>query len=247
MFNVVRMLSAILLLASFTSPAQEVKIANGEWAPYMSESLRSGGLVSDIVSQAFAREGQTVKYSYLPWKRGFEDAKVGKLDASIIWSKTAEREADFLYSDPVLDLQVVFFYNTSKGFDWSDTNSLKGKKLGGVTGYSYGLEAEEANGTVAIERISSAESNYTKLVDGRLDAVLEDLDVGLETVQKMGLSDKIKYHDKLLVKRPQYLIVSKKIHNGQVLIDSFNKGLQALRDDGTFDKLLEDSRAGKYR
>ncbi|WP_217651048.1 substrate-binding periplasmic protein [Atopomonas hussainii] len=242
-----RLLVLLLALLPLSSFAAEVKIANGEWSPYLSANLKKNGFVSDLVSQAFAREGMTVKYTFLPWKRGFEDTKAAKLDASIVWSKTAEREADFLYSDPVLDLQTVFFYSASKGFDWSDAASLKGKKLGGVTGYSYGFEDEEKTGAVNIQRISSAEANYTKLVDGRIDAVLEDLDVGLEMVQKMGLSDTVKHHDKAVVTRPYYLIVSKQAANGQAIIDAFNKGLKALREDGTFDSILAASRAGEYQ
>jgi len=59
-----------LLLTGIGAQAQEITLANGEWAPYMSKNLKQAGYMSHIVTEAFAEEGITVKYVFLPWKRG---------------------------------------------------------------------------------------------------------------------------------------------------------------------------------
>lgn len=235
------------LIFSSMLQAETVKLANGEWAPYLSEELKEYGYVSDIVKQAFAEEGIDVAYTFLPWKRGFEDAKTGKLDGSIVWSKTEERAADFLYSAPVLDLQTVFFIKKGGNFDWTDKASLGDKKIGGVIGYSYGLEEEEKAGTIKITRIGNAEGNYKKLIAGRVDAVPEDEAVGYNLVHELGLADKITAHPKALKSRSYHLIVSKASKHAERFVEAFNQGLKKLQDSGKFQAIVEAARRGEYK
>ncbi len=52
----------LLLSSSATSLAGEtIRITNGDWPPFTSEQLPSGGPLSRIVSEAFALEGITVE------------------------------------------------------------------------------------------------------------------------------------------------------------------------------------------
>lgn len=235
------------LLFSSVLHAETIKLANGEWAPYLSEELKAYGYVSDIVKQAFAEEGIEVAYTFLPWKRGFEDAKTGKLDGSIVWSKTEERAADFHYSEPVLDLQTVFFMKKDGSFDWTDKASLEDKKLGGVIGYSYGLEDEEKAGKIKITRIGNAQGNYKKLMAGRIDATPEDEAVGYNMVHELGLADQVEAHPKPLKSRSYHLIVSKASANAERYVAAFNKGLKKLQDSGKFQAIVEAARRGEYK
>lgn len=245
------LVTAVLFSLSLSMPvvvgAESVRLANGEWAPYMSQALKHAGVISHIVEEAFARQGIQVEYSFSPWKRAYEDAKHGRADGTLIWGRTAEREAEFLLSDPVIELKTVLFYAKDKGFDWSDTASLSEKTLGGVIGYSYGVDAEERAGLLKIERIAVPEGNYAKLLQGRIDAVLEDLDVGLDSIAKLGLGNKIAYHPKPTLERPYFLLMNRRNPANPAHLAAFNKGLKAMRDDGSYARMLEASRAGEYR
>ncbi|ABC32128.1 ABC-type amino acid transport/signal transduction systems, periplasmic component/domain [Hahella chejuensis KCTC 2396] len=249
LFN--RLMNVFVLSAAMVfsgaSAAEKVTLANGEWAPYLSENLKEYGVISDVVKKAFAKENIEVEYVFLPWKRGYEDAKSGKLNGSLIWSRTEDREKDFDYSDTVIDLKTVAFYKKGSGFDWSDAASMKGKKLGGVTGYSYGFDDEEKSGLVSIERVSSADANVKKLLAGRLDAYMEDLDVGSELMNSMGVMDQVEVHPKPIKEKSYHLILNKSQPENKKLMDAFNRGLQALKDSGEYDKMIEASRRGEYK
>ncbi|USD43643.1 transporter substrate-binding domain-containing protein [Vibrio sp. SCSIO 43135] len=240
-----------LLLASLmfvgVSSANTVKLANGEWAPYQSKSLKNGGFISQLVQEAFEAEGYQVEYTYMPWKRGFEESKAGKLDGSLIWSKNPEREQFFHYSDPVITLSTSLFQRKDKPVTWRAREDLSAFKVGGVTGYAYGIEDLEKDGTIKIQRISSAENNYKKLAAGRLDIVLEDTDVGLETINKLNLTGKLEPNDKTLTARNYFVIISKKSPRAQELVDAFNRGLMKLKEQGKLDKYREASIRGEYK
>lgn len=246
-----RLVAAVLFSLSLSIPvlvrAETVHLANGEWAPYMSQTLKNAGVMSRIVEEAFARQGIQVEYSFSPWKRAFEDAKNGRADGTLIWGRTEERAGMFLFSDPVIELKTMLFYAKDKGFDWSDTASLSDKRLGGVIGYSYGVDAEERAGLIKIERIAVPEANYVKLLQGRIDAVLEDLDVGLDSIAKLGLVDKITYHPKPMLESLYFLLLNRKNPANPAYLEAFNKGLKAMQEDGSYRRMLEASRAGEYR
>lgn len=237
---------AIGFMATFAS-AEKITLANGDWAPYMSKDLKMHGYMSHIVKEAFASEGVEVNYVFLPWKRGFEDAKAGKYQGSLIWGFNEERAKDFLFSDPVAQLGTSLFHLKSKAFDWSTPEDLKNLKLGGVVGYAYGVEDLENKGVIKILRISSADANYRKLASGRIDIVLEDTEVGHGLVSKLGLANTVTAHSKTLKPRKYSVIISKKVANAKHLLEAFNKGLKTIKSDGRYQKFVEASRRGEYK
>jgi len=275
--------TSLALSLSTLLSAETITFANGEWAPYMSPKLKNAGYVSDIVVQAYKEEGIDVKWVFLPWKRGFEEAKNGAYQGTAIWGYNEERAKDFdvkwvflpwkrgfeeakngayqgtaiwgyneerakdfLYTDTVLNLETAFFIQKDSDFFWNTISDLKGKKLGGIIGYAYGIEDAEKAGDVKISRISKPEGNYKKLAAGRLDAVLEDTQVGLKSIHKMGYDGKIVPYSKPLKSRKYSVIISKQVPNAERLIKAFNKGLKKLQDSGRFDAILKAARDGEY-
>jgi len=237
----------IFALSSTVNAAEKITLANGEWAPYLSKDLKHSGYMSHIVSEAFAEEGIEVDYVFLPWKRGFEDAKEGKYQGSLIWGYNDDRAKDFLYSDTVAELGTSLFYNKSNPIEWNEPADLKKYKMGGVIGYAYGIEELEKQGVLKIERIGKDVGNYKKLAAGRLDIVLEDTEVGHESINKLGMTEQLAVHPKTLKSRKYSVIISKKAPNAQALVDAFNRGLKKLKDDGRYQKYLEASRRGEYK
>ncbi|CAM2853917.1 substrate-binding periplasmic protein [Vibrio neptunius] len=238
---------AVSLLFTSLAHANTVKLANGEWAPYMSKSLKNGGFMTQIVKEAFEAEGYQVEFTYMPWKRGFEESKAGSFDGSLIWGKNPDREQFFHFTDSVITLSTGLFQQKSKPINWSKKEDLKDFKIGGVTGYAYGVEDMEKTGEINIQRIASAENNYKKLSAGRLDIVLEDMDVGMELVTKLNLADKIEPNAKTLSARDYFVIISKKSPRAQELVDAFNRGLAKLKAEGKLDAYREASIRGEYK
>lgn len=239
---------ALLFLLTFLSSAigaETIRLANGEWAPYLSPKLPGYGPVSALVSAAFAEEGITVEYVFMPWRRGYEEARDGRLDGTIVWSHTVERARDFLYSDSVGSLRTMLFYRKGSDFDWRGINDLAGLRIGGVIGYSYAVEQAEQDGRIEIERIADPANNYRKLMAGRLDLVAEDQAVGQALIDSLGLSDAIVFHPRPLKDVSYHVLISRHSGRGDAVLAAFNRGLAKLRTQGRVkDFLTEHHTAG---
>ena len=227
-----------LILLSTLSRAETVRLASGEWAPYLSPALPNHGPVSQLVSEAFALQGLTVEYAFLPWRRGYEEARDGQFDATLVWSSTPERERDFLYSAPVIELQTMLFHRKDTPFDWHHVEDLEGLRIGGVIGYSYAVEQAERDGRIRIDRIAEPANNYRKLAADRLDLVAEDQAVGSRLIEQLSLSTLITYHPRPLKRVTYHVLISRRTGRGEALIKAFNAGLASLKASGRYNEIL---------
>jgi polar amino acid transport system substrate-binding protein len=241
-------LFAVFCVAAPISAAETIRLANGEWVPYQSQSLKHCGAVSRIVTEAFASEGITVEYEYYPWKRGYVCAETGEVDGTFLWFDTAERRATFYISDPVIDIQYVFFHLKNYAFDWNTVDDLQGITVGATVGYDLGeafQEAEQDN-VITVERVTTDEQNFQKLVLGRVQIFPCDIEVGYAVIRKLFPPDQAElftHHTKPLKAAPHHLLLSKKNERNKQMIELFNKGLQKLKDSGRYEQYLVEMRA----
>ncbi len=238
----------IIAASTFCAWAEEkIRITNGEWPPYLSESLPHYGVVSRIVTEAFALEGIQVEYGFFPWKRSFVLAEIGEWDGSAVWLHSPEREAAFFLSDPVIDSNYVFFHLKSYAFDWSTVADLQKIKIGGTLEYNYGeaFEIAEKKGLIRVERIPKDEQNLMKLLNHRIEIFPLDIYVGYSMLRKNFQPNEVQqftHHDRPLRSDPLYLLLTRKNpHNAQMMI-KFNRGLKKLREEGKIKQYLQEAR-----
>lgn len=252
-------LGVCLLLGLLCLPAQAkplVRLANGEWPPYLSETLPHFGFASDVVQKAFEAVGVEVEYEFFPWSRAFSYALQGRdedgrvLHGTLVWVYTPARAVSFLYSDVVIEDSEVLFYSRDNPLDWSEMEDLRGKIIGGASGAAYLLlDDAEAAGILTIERSGGYESLFVRLLHGRVDAVPMVTQVGRFYVERVLNEEErklIAWHPKVIQHRQYHLILSKNVDESKALMPLFNKGLAAIRKDGTYAGLLADLYAGKY-
>ncbi len=242
----------LFIMATSTGAEETIRLASGEWSPYQSENLKYFGVASRIVTEAFALEGVKVEYGYFPWNRSLKLAEKGKWDGTFLWFDTPERRKNFYISDPVVDIQYVFFHMKSYSFDWKTIDDLKGLAIGGTVGYDYGEEfqgAEKAK-KITVERIQKDEQSFKKLLKGRIQIFPNDLDAGLEIIHKHFTSEQValfSYHPKPVRAAPHHLLLSKNVKQNKQMLERFNKGLKRLKESGKVDQYLTESRRGDYR
>ena len=245
-------IALITSLFSINTFAETLKLTNGEWPPFLSKDLNHYGVASHIVEEAFKNKGDDVKYGFFPWKRAFSNAKDGDdWVGSVIWSHSEEREADFLYSAPVIISKQVFFYRKDLEFDWNTYDDLGNYKIGAAIGYFYGEEFQQAesSGLITVERTSIESSNFKKLAASRIDVVIAERDTGYEIMKQVLTAEQIESLDisqKEVASFTNHLVISKKIENGEVLLSTFNKGLKKLIKSGKVEQYLMESRSGLY-
>ncbi|OZG72747.1 hypothetical protein BTA51_14590 [Hahella sp. CCB-MM4] len=239
-----------LLITLNVARAEVVRITNGEWPPYLSENYNHYGVASHIVTEALKLEGVEVEYGFFPWVRSMEFAKSGLWDATIVWTRSAEREAYFYFSDPVIRMEVVFFHRRDKAFKWSSLEDLRGYRIGGTIGYFYGAEFArlEESKILTISRLRSDEQNLKLLLADRLDLFPIELEVGYEVLRRHFTQQQI---DLLTTTRPfretsYHMLVSKASDKAEMLLNSFNRGLEKLKQSGKFDTMLKSAAFGAY-
>ena len=232
--------------------SKSIRLASGEWSPYQSEHLKHYGVASRIVTEAFDLEGIHVTYGYFPWARSMEYAQTGEWDGTFLWFDTPERRNDFYISDPVVDIQYVFFYLKKTPFDWKNINDLKGMSIGGTLKYDYGEVFQEAEekGVINVQRAPKDVLSFRKLLGGRIQIFPNDLDAGYELLRENFTPSQIEqftYHPKALKSAPHHLLLSKKVKTNQTMIEIFNRHLKELKANGKVDQYLAESRQGKYK
>ncbi|WP_163831002.1 substrate-binding periplasmic protein [Spartinivicinus ruber] len=228
-----------------------IRIASGEWPPFLSQHYNEYGAGSHIVKEAFALEGIKVVYIFYPWKRSMETAKDGKVDATLLWSKNKERAKYFLFSDPVLTLRHVFFHRKDFQFDWKTIENLKQYKIGVTRGYFYGEQIQNAieNKLIDTEIGNTDIINLKKLIAKRIQLFIIEPEVGYELlVKNFSASDQklLTNHHRAIQERQWYLLVSNKSPQAEKWLEKFNKGLAKLKKQGTIDKIMDDVLMGRY-
>jgi polar amino acid transport system substrate-binding protein len=247
-----KLLLSVALTLAFASTAvraEEITLTNGEWLPYTSEHLPHHGVISRIVSEAFAAEGVTVNFRFRPWPRAFAEAQRGLAHGSVVWGTGeawSRRTKEFLFSEPVFEDESVFFYRKGIDFKWTRYSDLARYKLGGVAGYEYRFQNIPG---LRIDRAPSDELTFRKLVAGRVDVFPSSLNVGkyiLRTKFTPQESAEIEIYKGSFNVTKYYLILARSRPGSAALIEKFNRGLRQLQENGTYAQYMDELQAGKY-
>ncbi|WP_157729938.1 substrate-binding periplasmic protein [Bacterioplanes sanyensis] len=232
--------AAVVWLLASAALADTVTLAIGDWEPFTSSKDPEGKISQNIVQEAFATQGMTVDFKFMPWKRAYENAKAGNVDGTFPWYSNEERAQEMMIAEKaLLQENEVFFYRADTNFDWASFADLKQYKLGGSIGYSH-VDILEGEG-VELDKAKDDLTNLKKLAAGRIDAFPIGLNVGKYLVKNNLPADQaamIKQHPKALSSGDMFMLFVKN-DRGRQLADVFNKGIQALKDSGRYDELLK--------
>lgn len=199
------------------------------------------GIFIDLVREAFNRMGYKISIQVYPWARAINMLENGNTDALCTIYKNAERESFADFTDPVVpDTQSLFVLRDSKIIFDGSLESLRPYTIGMMEGYSYGetFDAAFKEGRLKSEAVNLVDRNFEKLIGGRIDICIEDRYVGLYTLKKLGYGDKVKILSPDVRNTHLYLAFSKK-RNLLPVIGKFNETLQQMKDDGTYQKIVD--------
>lgn len=241
-----RLLSLVLtLLITLPCAADEIRLTNGEWPPYLSQNLPHHGVASRIVEEAFALEGVRVQWEFHPWARALHKAEKGTSDGSAVWLRSPGREEAFFISDPVVETGYYLFHRKDRPLDWQEVADLAPLRVGGAIHYDYGdaWRQAEREGRLKVKRISSEEQGLRMLLAGRLDVFPMDKIVAFDMLHGRFSREeraRLSFHPQPLHRDSLHLLLSKKIPGNEVRLQRFNRGLQQLRESGRVARYLMD-------
>lgn len=227
------------------SEIKAVRLTSGEWPPYLSRNMEYYGVVSRIVTEAFATQGIKVEYGFFPWQRSMALAREGDWDGSVVWIHTPEREKYFYYSDPVIKVNYVFWHLKSKPFQWDSIETLQDVTIGATWSYFYEemFLAMEKTGRVKVEWVSEDILNFEKLLNNRIDIYPQDVYVGQYMIKhyfKPYERELLTYNPKPFKSDDLCLIMSRGNEKNKIAIQLFNTGLHQLKQSGRIEEYMRE-------
>lgn len=240
-----------LLLPFSGADAETLRVATGEWVPYVSKEYKHHGAIGHVIEKIYQTEGVEVEFGYFPWSRGYQMVKDGVWDTTMPYYCSPEREKLFYCSDPIVSGQLVYFHRTDYPFEWHSINDLKGLSVGGTLGYYYGEEFEKAerNQLFKVQRIASDETNFMVLMKGRIQVFPQDKEVGYAMVRRLFSKDEqalITHNSTPIHTKSLHLLFARNNEKSKRYLDMFNRGLKRLQSSGELQGYLNAMSSGVY-
>lgn len=193
------------------------------------------GLDVDIINEVAKRSGWTMNQSFPGFDAAVNAVQAGSADALMAGTTITEaRKKVFTFSDPYFDTKIVIA--TTKANTISSYKDLKGKTVGvknGTAAQNF-LEENKDKYGYNVKTFDTGDLMYNSLSAGAVDAVMDDeaviqyaiqqgqdlsIDIEGEAIGSFGFSVK---------KGSQY----------EYLVEDFNTALAAMKEDGTYEKIL---------
>ncbi len=222
--------------------ADPVKVFVDEaYPPYMySRSNVATGLYPDVVAAVFASIGRDTSVSALPWKRALRMGEAGVGGVAGIY-KNQERLAIYDYSDPLYEEKLVLYVKKGHAFAYSNLADLKGKSVGLNFGWSYGdaIDSARTSGLFwADDSVKNNVANFRKLIGERIDCFIVDELAARRIISQQGFNGLVEQLDIPVSVNAGYLVFSKALKQKE-LIDAFNKAMEQLRHEGTYEVIVD--------
>lgn len=213
---------------------------------YQAKDQQVKGLYRDIMVEAFKRMDIPLKYAVYPWKRTQLLVRNGEADAMI--SVPTPKRLDFLSAtDPVLQMRFHAFARRDNPkikqiMAIESINDLKGFDIINYLGNGW---ADKNFKGLTVDKAPSFTNAILTLARNRADVFVDGSIVVKYTINKL-IKNKSIYTSglKALVENPHnldvipYTLLIRKDSKYLSIIPEFNKTLEEMRDDGTYDKIL---------
>lgn len=235
--------SILMLIAlSFSLfSAEKVVLTTLDWEPYIGQSLNSNGFVAEIAREALKREGYDLELQFYPWARTKDKAVKGEVDGYFPEYYAKDIESHSYFSEPFMSGPVGFFKlkGSKISFD-GNLQTLKPYKIGVVRDY-VNEEKFDAADFLTKEAVRDDLTNIKKLLAKRIDLFVADKFVGMYLLNKElpDKKDMLEFITPPLIDHNLYICFSKKGKQPQKLLKAFNSGLEKIKADGTYDKILK--------
>ena len=231
----------VLFYVTNVASSETISLATVDWPPIYGKNLPENGFFAALSREAFKRAGYELEIAFVPWKRAVELAKRGKFHGILGAYYSDERAKYFHYPDPVATNDEVFVQKKGQGITYTAVEDLKKYKIGGLRGSAQIEELEKMG--FNIEATTDDIMSIKKLNAGRVDLMIVGKAFLLYTLKNS--EEMRQYQEAFEILEPPYKSyelycpISKKIENSEKIVEQFNAALQAMKDDGTYQGIME--------
>lgn len=223
-------------------PLAAVTLTTGDhYPPFTGQDLPEGGLATEIVTKAFERAGVPVSLDWLPFARGLYEVQSGRYAATFPYIRTPDRDRDFLFSQPLFDLNGTLFVRRGLSIDLRKPESLRGRILCLPVGWALNglFESLRTSPLVRVVQPADIGQCIRMIRAGHADFFPSDLRQGRSSLVSAGATHgEIQPQLPTLQQTGVHLIVSRHYEGAVELLARFDQGLRSLRADGEYDRIV---------
>ncbi len=236
------LLLPFLFFTLFALPiqAQNISIVANTWPPYVDAALDDNGLAMKIVTAAFKKSGHTPEIRIKNWDKALDGLKIDVYDVvGAIW-KTKQRKKELLYSKHYLINNIVLMTHINSQIKFDSLNDLHGLLVGVLKGYEYNDKFMN-DAKILKFQANRLTQNLLAVQEGKLDVAVADKRLALYALKTfIGSSNAFQFLPKRLSSRKLYIAAPIEKPQSKTIIEAFNKGLLAIKKDGTYQRILDE-------
>ncbi|UEM20029.1 transporter substrate-binding domain-containing protein [Skermanella mucosa] len=251
-FKLLRLVLLLCLpvLMPLPEPAAALDLVNIVLAPlppFIVEGMppdRPQGLVTDILSEAFRRDGRSARYTYMPASRAEHTVRNGRAFATVIWGGFGRDARDFVLSESLLEASVSAFVGTGySGPPLDSFPAIAALQLDGpgrlrvIAIHGDPVQDSLVAAGVEIEDVPSIASALTLVVRAQGRVVLVTFtDPVLLTAQESGVAPSAFLE--FPIRRTEFRLAIARSRAGAAgLVERFDEALASMREDGSIDAI----------
>ena len=205
---------------------------------YTNEQGEFVGIDVDLLAAIAEDQGFEYDLQSIGWDGAVASVQSGQADAIIAGAtiKDERVEAGWIFSDGYFDATQTFV--VGEGSDIASFADLAGKKVAvknGTAGADFAESLKEEYGFEVVV-LEDSPTMYQEVIVGNSDACVEDTPIMAASIKEGGLALQIPAGMESEGAPYGFAVMNEE---NQTLIDMFNAGLKNIRDNGTYDAILE--------
>jgi len=238
-----RLLACLLMLAWPLSACERpLSVGYDQWPPYhyRQPDGKMAGFAIEVLQGVAKRMGCSLEYKERPWRRVLLELQAGTTDVAMEAYYKDERAQYAWFSEPYNPSSAHLWVKQGTELSQTDLKRLveSGFRLGVTKSFFYGPLMQGVRHHPNVEEVDDESQNYGKLLKGRLDGFLGDSLATRWAIDQQGLAGQIRRADLVVYQAPAAFMLSKQSVSQQQLA-AFNLALQAMKQDGSFQAILD--------
>jgi polar amino acid transport system substrate-binding protein len=176
--------------------------ASDEWCPYVCFESTQPGYLVELARAVFESPARPVEIRRMSWARAVREAEAGRIDG-VLGAAVGESETLVYPSRPAAGDPVSFAVLKDDPWAFDGVTALANRRIGVADGYRFGPpfdaalfpDDRPAPGVQALSTDRPTWSNLQKLVDGRIDTVLDNGHVLRHEIERGGFFPAVRVID----------------------------------------------------
>jgi len=225
--------------------AEEIIIAADVWCPYNCSLVEEDkpGFMVELARTIFERHGIQVKYEVMPWSRAMKLVSNNTIQGLISGTPLNTTVKLIFPEEEQGRMQNSFFTMGANNWVYEGVHSLSEIKLGVIQGYNYGPEIQPYVERKKKVGIMTGDDPLERLINmmkmNRIDTILEDKAVFINTATKMGFKDyRFAGNDRTPPEMNNLFIAFSTTEKSKEYAKILSKGMKELRASGELSRIL---------